>query len=239
MDKIAIVDDNREYNEYIRKIVEDVIYEQGLKIEVLTFHGAETLLYEIEDGVSFDVYILDIEMPGMNGMELARCIRKKDERAYIIFVTSYSEFALEGYDVHACHYIMKEGLADKLTEVLYNVCAENTSEDAGAYYRITTNYRLEKFKFSDIIWIGKEGKNVIFMTRNGKYQQRATLQEVQALLPDEDFIFIERGKIVNLKYIEHVIKNEVILSNGDALMASRANVARVRKELTKYWGRKI
>lgn len=239
MKKIAIVDDNKEYKEYIQKMVKGVIYKQNLNMDIMTFREARTLLYEIEDGSFFDLYILDIEMPGMNGIELARRIRQKDDAAYIIFVTSYSEFAIEGYDVHACHYIMKETLSDKLPEVLNNICSKFVSEDDSDYYKIETNYRLEKFKYGDIIWVGKDGKNAVFMTAKGKFQQRVTLQEVESLLPAQDFIFIERGRIVNLRYIEQVIKNQVVLSNGETLIASRANIAKIKKELTKYWGREL
>lgn len=262
MKKIAIAEENKESIEYIQKMMKDVIYKQNLNMDIMTFRDAGTLLDEIEDGRVFDLYILDIEMPGMNGIELARRIKEKDNAAYIIFVISYSEVTTEGHDVHACHYLMQEVLSDKLPEVLNNICSEfvpdGVADDNGAddgvaadaavdtaaddnsdYYKIQTKFRLEKIKAGDIIWVGKEGKNAVFTTVKGKIRQRTTLQEVESQLPAQDFILIERSRIVNLRYVERMIRNQVVLSNGETLIASRANMAKVKKELAKYWGRKL
>ena len=107
MKKIAIVDDSRAYIELITDVLtkESGCTEDHFEID--SFQKASSLLYELEDGNDYDIYFLDIEMPEMNGLELAREIREKNEDAYLIFITSHMEFAIDGYEVEAYQYILK------------------------------------------------------------------------------------------------------------------------------------
>ena len=113
MKKIAIVDDSRAYIELITDVLtkESSCTEDHFEID--SFQKASSLLYELEDGNDYDIYFLDIEMPEMNGLELAREIREKNEDAYLIFITSHMEFAIDGYEVEANQYILKSMLREK------------------------------------------------------------------------------------------------------------------------------
>lgn len=238
MKYIGIVDDNPNYREHVKALVLEVVKQEQVEIEVLTFSNAQNLLYELEDGVDFELFILDIEMEGMNGMELARKIRENDEAAFIVFVTSYSEFALDGYDVSAYQYILKDKMDEKLPEVLSEILRQG--EDGNEeYYCITKGSVIEKFKISDLIWFYKEGKNTIFVTKRGEFWQRITANEVLLQIPEEQFVMIERGRGVNIRCILKIVKNEVVLSSGETLPISRANVTKVKEKVTRYWGQHI
>lgn len=239
MYRMAVVDDEKVYREHVRKIAEETIYEQGIHMDVMCFHSAGSLIEEIEDGIRFFAYVLDIEMPGMNGIELAKYIRKVDENAYIIFLTSYSEFAIAGYDVHAYQYVLKDSLKEKMEAMLKQIWAESGIVNDGRYYTILTNSRREKIRISDIVRIYKDGKNVQFVTEKGLFQQRTSLNEVFDLLPREEFVFNERGSIVNLRCVEQIVKNEIILSDHTILAVGRTHLAEVKRAITKYWGKRI
>lgn len=237
--RAAIVDDSQEYREEVREVLQSVADRCEKAMECLDFSRAEKLENELQAGAYFDIYVLDIEMPGMNGMELARGIRDKYPEVCIIFVTSYSRFALESYEIDAYQYILKDKLAQRLPQAMEKYFRRTAEETEEACYTISTNNRLERFRFKDIIWIYKSEKYAVFVTKEKTYRQRATLSDVCKMLPEGDFVFIERGIVVNIPYIDKVNGNEMTLVNGKVLNASRSYLKKVREEITRYWSRQI
>lgn len=236
---IAVVDDEQEYCEQICNITSEVLEKQQIDYKIKSFNTAGGLLNKLDDGAVFNLYILDIELPDIDGMTLAQNIRERDKYSHIIFATSYSQFAIEGYDVGAYQYLLKDTIQTKLAEVLQKLLSESGMEKEESFYTISTNSRIEKIRYSDIFWIAKDKKNVEFVTSDGNYQQRATLSDVYSALPEGEFCFIERGIIVNLAYVEQIIKNEVHMKNGSILYASRTHSAKLKHTLAAYWGNKI
>ena len=114
MPRIAIVDDQEEYLEEICNLIEKFYFKNGIPYVVNTFSNAQLLLYEMEEKLYFDIYLLDIEMPGINGLSLAEKIRSMDDAGYIVFITEYScamkshfrKFGnqMSGSGNHLCNY---------------------------------------------------------------------------------------------------------------------------------------
>lgn len=111
--KIAIVDDDELFRQKIETIIRENI--QG-KLFLKTYSRPENLLDGEE--TKYNIYILDIEMPGMNGVELSHSIRQKDKRGEIIFLTFYQKYAIQGYTVRAYAYLLKEKMEDELMTVI-------------------------------------------------------------------------------------------------------------------------
>ena len=116
--RIAICDDEQNQIEYITSIVASWSAHEGHGCEIRTFASAEAFLFEYEEDKAYDILLLDVEMKNMNGIKLAKRIRKDNNRAEIIFITSHFEFVGEGYEVDALHYLIKPISAEKLTQVL-------------------------------------------------------------------------------------------------------------------------
>ena len=116
--RIAICDDEQTQIEYITSIVTSWSNHKGHSCEIRTFASAEAFLFEYEEDKAYDILLLDVEMKNMNGIELAKRIRKDNNRAEIIFITSHFEFVGEGYEVDALHYLIKPISVEKLTQVL-------------------------------------------------------------------------------------------------------------------------
>ena len=116
--RIAICDDEQNQIEYITSIVTSWSNHKGHSCEIRTFASAEAFLFEYEEDKAYDILLLDVEMKNMNGIELAKRIRKDNNRAEIIFITSHFEFVGEGYEVDALHYLIKPISVEKLTQVL-------------------------------------------------------------------------------------------------------------------------
>lgn len=98
---------------------------------------------------------------------------------------------------------------------------------------------MEKFRFKDIIRISKNGKYAEFVTKERTYKQRLSLNDVYKMLPEGDFVFIERGIIVNIFHISAMDVREITLSNQEVVTASRAYLKNVKEEVTRYWSRQI
>lgn len=237
--RAAIVDDSREYREKAEHVLQSIAEKCEKEIECTHFSRAETLIYELDAEVYFDIYVLDIQMPGLNGMELARGIRERYPDVCIIFVTSYSRFALESYEIDAYQYILKEKLAERLPQAMEKFFRKTAEETAADYYTISTGNKLDRFRFKDIIQIYREGKYAVFATKARMYKQRMSLNDAYKELPEGDFVFIERGIIVNISHISRMDKNKITLSNNEVLTASRAYLKKVKEEVTRYWSRRI
>ncbi|MCI9677187.1 MAG: response regulator [Lachnospiraceae bacterium] len=100
--KIAICDDEQNQIEYISSIVSMWEKQLGCVCDISTFHSAEAFLFDYWEDRTYDILLLDVEMKNMNGIELAKRIRKNNNRVEIIFITSHFEFVGEGYEVDAC-----------------------------------------------------------------------------------------------------------------------------------------
>ena len=104
--KIVICDDCPADSSYVSAFVKEWAKLNGHETELVLFDSAEKFLSFYEEGGKSDILLLDIEMPGMDGVTLAKKLRKQNETMQIVFVTGYSDYISEGYDVSALHYLM-------------------------------------------------------------------------------------------------------------------------------------
>ena len=130
MYRIAIVDDDYMVRESTKAVIERNFKEENFQVEC--FSTFSQLQSELPQEL-FTVYILDIELPDGNGLELAKEIRKIQERAYIVFLTAYEKYALSGYEVRAFHYIIKENMEKKLVQTMRQICREIGIHVKGQY----------------------------------------------------------------------------------------------------------
>ena len=115
---IAICDDNSTDAGYLLDLLQSWAGQQDIRLHTDTFSSAETFLFQYEEKKDYDILLLDIEMSQMDGVSLARTVRKENETVQIIFVTGYSDYIAEGYDVAVLHYLLKPVREEKLFQVL-------------------------------------------------------------------------------------------------------------------------
>lgn len=229
--KIAILDDEQIYLDMIRQEAGRVFQ----KVEcICQYADSEGLLHDLAEGSGFDIYFLDVELPGVDGMTAAREIRKQDTDANIIFITAFAKYAAESYDVRAYQYILKSQISEKLPKVLRRI-AEELQVSAVEYYVIDTPSCYARIALRDILYIYKEKKYTIFVTQQGDYHQRLTVSKIWEQLEYKHFIWVDRGVIVNIKKVQRVMKDELILENGVTIKISRSNLQRVRAEIADFW----
>lgn len=235
--KVAIVDDMEEMLNIIHSYVKST--KENIVLKCDCFQRPQSLLNKMKNGHKYDLYFLDIKMPEMNGLELAKEIKGIQNSAYIVFITSYEEYALESYNnkIRAYQYILKNKMPQKIPEIIEDISCEiqNSKEE---FYIIQNKMRYEKFRISDIKYIFKEDKNSIFVTKGGQYKERNSLKNVKKLLKSPEFLFMDSGRIINIKYIGKIHIDKIYLLDGTKFYLGRTNIRRIKKEISDYW-RKI
>ena len=207
------------------------------KIAVYTTSG--NLLYDItEDGFFFDLILLDIEMPGNTGMEIAEKIKPHLPNVKIIFITSHIEYAIDAFELSIFRYVPKNDINKRLFSAIQDAIKLIELED-GKAYTIQTNSRLEKIPYKDIYYIERDGKNASISAVGGVSKVRKSLQQVYENLNAEEFIYIDRGYIVNIIHIMQIKNGMAVLKNGVSLPISRTHLQEVKAQVTNYWGKHI
>ena len=213
----AICDDNVIDSDYVKELVKNWSNERKYQINVNVFSSAEAFLFHYVENKEYDILLLDIEMEKMDGVTLARNIRKTNKSVQIIFITGYSDYIAEGYDVEALHYLMKPLKKEKLFDVLDRAVSKLIQNEKQLVLNLFDE--MIRIPLHEIIYLDVD-RNYVTIHANENYTIKKTLGEIEKEL-DQSFFRIGRSVIVNLKYVNRVTKNDVYLANGTILQLPR------------------
>lgn len=225
--KLAVCDDSDADRQYISGLVSKWAERTGHMVELREFSSAESLLFAYSGENDFDMLLLDIEMGGMDGVTMAKKIRSVNETIQIIFITGYSDYIAEGYDVAALHYLMKPVNGEKLFSVL-NRAAEKLAKNekvlnfelGGEMIRVP----IYKIRYADVFG------NYVTVHTPEKVTVRMTLGELEKEL-DSRFFRVSRSVIVNLTVISRVTKSEIKLNDGESIPIPRGAYESVNRAI--------
>ena len=239
MVKIAICDDEEKSVALHEKMVRECLQSAGIGYEVTAYTQSRNLLYDITDDAFFyDLILLDIEMPGISGMELPQKIKEFLPNVRIIFVTSHTEYAIDAFELSIFRYVPKNNLEVKLPAAVLDA-ARLIELESGQEYTIQTVNRMEKIPFKDIFYVQRDGKNASIVSSAGTAKVRKSLQQVFDELNTPEFIFIDRGCIVNIIQIMKISGGMAVLKNGEQLPISRSHLQEVKQKINQFWGAHI
>lgn len=213
----AICDDSVVDSNYVKELVTQWANDKKYQVNIDIFSSAEAFIFHYVENKEYDVLLLDIEMENMDGVTLARQIRKSNKSVQIVFITGYSDYIAEGYDVEALHYLMKPLKKEKLYDVLDR--AVNKIMQNEKHLVLNTFDEMIRIPLHEIIYIDVD-RNYVTVHSNKDYTVKKTLAEIEKEL-DERFFRIGRSAIINLKYITRVTKTDVYLNNGIILQLPR------------------
>ena len=213
----AICDDSVVDSNYVKELVMQWANDKKYQVNIDIFSSAEAFIFHYVENKEYDSLLLDIEMGNMDGVTLARQIRKSNKSVQIVFITGYSDYIAEGYDVEALHYLMKPLKKEKLYDVLDR--AVNKIMQNEKHLVLNTFDEMIRIPLHDIIYIDVD-RNYVTLHSNKDYTVKKTLAEIEKEL-DERFFRIGRSAIINLKYITRVTKTDVYLNNGIILQLPR------------------
>ena len=225
--KLAVCDDSDADRQYISGLVSKWAERTGHMVALREFSSAESLLFAYSGENNFDMLLLDIEMGGMDGVTMAKKIRSVNETIQIIFITGYSDYIAEGYDVAALHYLMKPVNGEKLFSVL-NRAAEKLAKNekvlnfelGGEMIRVP----IYKIRYADVFG------NYVTIHTPEKVTVRMTLGELEKEL-DSRFFRVSRSVIVNLTVISRVTKSEIKLNDGESIPIPRGAYESVNRAI--------
>ena len=232
--RIAIIDDDENSREQIKTITEKTLSERNQNCFVKTYASAIDLLMDLENGVYYGAFLVDVEMPKMTGLELARKIQKYYADATIIFVTDYVQYSPGAFEVNAFRYIMKRDLHEKLPMALKKMIPRLENKATGCYI-IRRYLDAEVLLYREIFYIKKEGKNVVFCHTHGESSERKSLIKIAEELPQGQFVEVSRGYLVNASYVMALKNKELIMRNGDRIPVARKNIEDILERIAAYW----
>ena len=236
---IAICDDDSSALARNKEITERCLAQYGSAWKISEYGTSDNLLYDItDDSFFFDLILLDIEMPGNSGMDIAEKIKPYLPNVKIIFITSHIEYAIDAFELSIFRYVPKNDIDKRLPAAVTDAVKLIELEE-GRVYTIQTNSRLEKIPYKEIYHIERDGKNAIISYSGGSSNVRKSLQQVFGELDAEEFIFIDRGCIVNIIHIMQVKDGMAVLKNGESLPISRTHLQEVKVQINNYWGSHI
>lgn len=215
--KLAIVDDERGATDLLEKFIGRFGEENQKRMQVNIFHNPNDFL----SGYSkdYDIVLMDVEMPGLNGIETAKELRRMDSRVVIMFITNMAQYALSGYEVEAVDYVLKPvSYADFSLKLKKALRYAHRNEDRKIL--LTTPERMIHVLVSDIYYIEVFRHYLEFHVTSGNYKVRGVMKEIEEELKDCHFSRCNHSYLVNLKYVEEIAGNTVRVA-GETLPVSR------------------
>ena len=226
--RIAICDDE---NTFLRDL-EEKIYKiiPRLDCNVEPFSCAEDLLSSTP---KYDIIFLDIEMAGMDGMTAARIIRQTDSEVPLVFLTSHTEMAIEGYEVNAFRFLKKPVDNDKLRQTLNDIRLMKASRRGVLIKSEGDDVLLIP---AEVLYIESDNNNVRIVTTEGTISTRMKLSEAIDLLNgiSDTFRRVHRCTAVNMAHVGRIREKEAVMDNGSIVGISRSHFAKFKDEMYQY-----
>ncbi len=214
MIKIAICDDDKNITDKITALLSGCGGLDGTSPEV--FHSGEEL---IDRKADFDIIILDMEMPGLDGIETARILRQTDEDFILIYLTAFKEKICSAFEVGAFRYLLKPVSADKFLEAI-SAAVERINKDSLILIRSTAD-ELHSVRLSRIVYFETVERRVLVRLADRELTSAAAISDYERELKGRGFYRTHRAFLVNFGHVERVLNDRVILDNGEAVKLSR------------------
>ena len=236
---IAYCEDEKIQLEYMEQLIKKWADEGKCAVTYFGYGSAKELLFEHPDSFPFDLLLLDIDMDGMDGMALAKEIRKWDKELPIIFLTNRSEYVFEGYEVGALRYLLKPLEEKKLFSLLDDIFATQGKEKR--YLIETVDGETVKIPVDTIYSVEAKGHYICLHTSEGNYEYKKNLSEIAEELTKEQpgqkskFISTHRSFLVSLAAVERVQRTECILTDGSSVPVSRNAYKSVNEAFIRYY----
>lgn len=226
--RIAICDDQAECRRQTESAIRECL--RGADYGIDVFKEGKAFLQTFQKK-AYDLVFLDIEMPEMDGITVAKELRKLHRDVPIVFLTSHIEYALEGYEVNALRYLTKPVSIPKLQEVL--ACVRQRLQEQRKLW-VKTDLSEKKLLIKDIIYMEAQNQNILIYTTEEAYSVRYNLSDYEQELAQDGFFRIHRGYLVSLRHIKSVGKHEITLDNGTVLPVSRTKEKELKDMLFRY-----
>lgn len=229
---IAIVEDEAEFAVQLQEFLKQYQKENDIAFKVTVFGDGAEILEDYQP--LYDIILLDIEMPKVNGMEAAEQIRKTDSDVVLMFITNMASYAIRGYEVGALDFVMKPityyTFSMKLTRAL-----KRAKQKEQQQILLGLSDGVKKVGIQQIFYVEVQNRMLHYHTDEGEYVMRGTMASVEQMLAPYPFIKCNHWYIVNLMHVSEV-RGNIAIVGGHELEISRRNRTAFLKALTEYVG---
>ncbi len=233
--KIAACDDDLIFLQELSNYLDQYNEINNKDIEYQIFSNPLELIAQLEKGINYDAILLDIFMPGINGIECARDIRIYDNFVKIVYLTSSPDFAIESYTVRAYYYLLKPLEKDKLFMVL-NQLEEEADATRNDIFVFKSKTGIVKLSLSKLEYCEMINRKVILYTSDGReYECGLKMNELEEkLTPFEMFIRPHRSFLVNMDYINELTSHNIIMECGESIPVPKEKYTQIKNIYMEY-----
>ena len=233
---IAICDDSKQERQILAALFKRYQELHATPLQIHIFQNGFSLLDAIDQGKRFDITILDILMPGENGIEIARNIRASGTDTEIIFLTSSPEYAVDSYEVKAQNYLLKPVTEEKFFSSIDSILAELDEKDTASFIIYTTEKQYSRIRVSSLVYGEVTHRTItLHLADQTMISAVMTFTEFQDILKAyPDFIYPHRSYAVNMHYIQYVTKSDIILTDGQKIPLSRNNYTKISEQFLNF-----
>ena len=226
MFRIAICDDENRILEDLSQMVLELIPDADISA-----FGEGRALIESAGKAGYDVVLLDIDMPDLNGLEVAAFFQAADRKPLIIFVTSHDELVYDSLQLHPFGFVRKSYLDKELKKVLEDAVEEVSSRDKHFFFHTASGDI--KLQMDDILYFEAEGNYIKIKTGSDEYRFRETMQALEMSLKSDGFIRVHKGFLVNQEAVKIINSDKLILNDNTEIPFGRSYQENARKMLMR------
>lgn len=228
--KIAICDDRKGDRDALRVLLEAC----GQDFEIREYESGESLCRDMEYIRECRIIFLDINMEGIDGLETARQIKAEYPQTYIILVTAYMNYALDGYKVKASRFLLKDDLEQTLQECMDDILNEIRKEERVIEFNFVEGN--VPIRVDSIIYIETSRHKNVFYTQNQTFSIYRKMDELEGDLREMGFVRIHQSFLINMKYIEKISSYVMTLTTGKQISVPKSRYPDVRRQYTLFKG---
>ncbi|WP_300278781.1 LytR/AlgR family response regulator transcription factor [Peptacetobacter sp.] len=236
MISIAICEDEKIYRDKLKEFLKKILEQKKYNVE--EFDNGESFLDRFESDESYrenlNIVLLDIQMDGINGMDVARKIREWNKKLKIIFITAVPDFLADGYEVKAFRYLLKPiGYEDFCRH--FGKCLEEIMDNKESSIVINdlNTDKIVVVPTESILFVETYGRNLLVHTEKNVYKIYKTIGSMEKKLDSDTFFRLHRGYIVNISRIES-IKGRTAIVAGNEVMISRDKIKELKERVMDY-----
>ena len=234
--KCIVCDDDLKIVEKAQKISKKVFSEENVVVDYSLYTDSRTLFYDLCEGMTADIAILDIEMPEYSGIDIVKRIKVSSPNCIVIFLTSHTKYAVESFEYDIFRYTPKYMMEEKLGGYISSA-VKILQKQEGQMLKIPFEKSVERIPFKDILSVIKEGKYIVITDVNGRERRiREAMKDIVDILSPKEFIMVDRGCILNIIYIKRIEKCDAICINGFRFPVSQSRVKQLKQTMLEYWG---
>ena len=236
--KIAICEDNAVHAELLSAAIQRWADHKGVQIRICAYQSAAEFLYHWPREGPYGLTFLDIQMGAMDGLELARVIRKQDEAMQLVFVTGLEQHIAEGYDFDALKYLVKPVNEAELAKTLDRAFNRNPNRRYEAVL-IPIENGMQRIYWEDIYYFENDRHYVTAHTALGDFRYKKKFADLVSELAEPNFCRCHQSFLVNVHYVGRFQRDCVQVENGDTLPVSRTGWAKLNDCFVRYHRREM